>query len=320
MHFLCSAATFLGLKSLCKDSESLSLTEQKFISHIALHGLNFATKEEYKFRLGIFQVNDAHIQRINSDSNNTFTVGHNKFSTYTDDEYKKLLGYKGTFKFDENAEYVDGKDTLTGATEVDWISKGAVNAVKDQGQCGSCWAFSATAAVEAAHFLKTGNLLSLAEQQLVDCDTSSMGCDGGLQKYAFRYLEKSAQELEGEYPYTAQDGNCVYEKSEGKVDVTKYHSVLPMNKWSLKSAIQKTVVSVTVEADNKVFQFYQSGVLNSSECGHQLDHAIAAVGYGVDADSKLEYYHVRNSWGASWGDNGYIKIATKSLGAGICGI
>lgn len=149
----------------------------KFVEHCAHHSLSYGTSEEYLFRQGVFMAHDEYLNTINSDQNNTFTVGHNQFSTLTTGEKKKFLGAKVP------AEWADAVPTILDetnlATSVDWRTKGAVNAVKNQGQCGSCWAFSATCAIEGAHFIKTGTLLSLAEQEIVDCDTQSSGCSGG---------------------------------------------------------------------------------------------------------------------------------------------
>lgn len=204
-------------------------------------------------------------------------------------------------------------------TSVDWRTKGAVNPVKDQGHCGSCWSFAATAAIESEHFLTSGELLSLSEQQLVDCDPKSDGCDGGFAAWAFEYVATASQELETEYPYTATTGaTCNYEPSKGKVNVTTHYLVEPKSIDALKAAIAVQPVAVSVEADKPVFRNYESGVLDSAECGIATNHAIVAVGYGTDSTGR-DYYIVRNSWSASWGDQGYIKIAAES-GIGVCGI
>jgi C1A family cysteine protease len=177
MNHFCTAAAFLGL-NVCENTTALSLVEQSFIQHLSEYGISYGTKEEYKFRLDIFTKKDAEYKKINADPENTFTVGHNQFSTWTHDEYKKILGYKGPQELPADSVYED-LDTSNLQDSVDWRTKGKVNAVKNQGQCGSCWAFSATSAIESAHAIKTGTLLSLAEQQIVDCDRTDSGCNGG---------------------------------------------------------------------------------------------------------------------------------------------
>lgn len=266
--------------------------------------------------MGLYAKKDAEINEINAREEN-FTVGHNFMSTWTDAEYKKLLGYAGQhLEGEANEVYLEPVN----ATSKDWRTEGAVNAVKNQAQCGSCWAFSATCAAEGAHFIKTGELLSLSEQELVSCSLIDMGCNGGLQSRAFLYLEHHEQELESDYPYTSgsgTSGSCKFDKTKGKVGIKTYTNVPAQSVEQLKAAIDKQPVAVTIEADKTVFQQYTSGIMDSKLCGTNLDHAVAAVGYGTE--SGQEYYIVRNSWGASWGDQGYIKIAAVE-GKGICGI
>jgi C1A family cysteine protease len=149
----------------------------QFMEHIANYGVSYGTQEEYLFRQEIFMTKDAENKVINADPENTFTVGHNQFSTWTDAEYKRLLGYRAPANATKPEPTV--LSTVDLPTSVDWRTKGAVNPVKNQGQCGSCWAFSATSAIEGHHAIQQGQLLSLAEQQLVDCDTTCYGCNGG---------------------------------------------------------------------------------------------------------------------------------------------
>jgi C1A family cysteine protease len=175
MHGFCKAALALGFKDICKEQVQAS---NDFLEHIAAYGVSFGTQEEYMFRKEIFDAKSVEIEEINSNPENTFTVGHNFMSTWTKDEYKKLLGYKAP----QNVTEVETKILETEGIPAakDWRSLGAVNAVKNQAQCGSCWAFSATSAMESAQFIqKGGALLSLAEQQLVSCDTQCYGCQGG---------------------------------------------------------------------------------------------------------------------------------------------
>jgi len=171
MQALCQFAAF---SAFCESSADVNFgVEQSFMRHIADFGKSYGTAEEYQFRLGEFAKKDAIINAHNA-KNGSFTLGHNKFSDMTDFEYKQMLGAR---KSEGVKEYTVLEETA--ADSVDWRELGAVNAVKDQKQCGSCWAFSATAAVEGAHFVATNELLSLSEQQLVDCDKTCYGCNGG---------------------------------------------------------------------------------------------------------------------------------------------
>merc|ERR1739846_127827 len=170
-----------------------------------------------------------------------------------------------------------------------WVEDGAVTPVKDQGQCGSCWAFSTTGSLEGAHFVATGELLSFSEQQLVDCagiKYGNMGCNGGLQDNAYKYYEAGFNAYEEtDYPYT--------------------------------SGLTKAPLAVAIEADKMVFQTYKSGVLTSSKCGTKLDHAVLAVGYGTE--DGQDYWLVKNSWNTTWGDQGYIKLGMDDSD-GTCGV
>jgi len=173
MNTFCFVSSYFGYK-YCENISAPAL-ESAFQEHIANFGLTYGTTEEYNFRLDLFIEKDQIISELNANPEHTFTVGHNQFSTWTDAEYKKLLGAK----VNTEAKDVEVLDTANLTDSVDWRTKGAVNAVKNQGQCGSCWAFSATSAIEGHHFIATGNLLSFAEQEIVDCDTTSYGCNGG---------------------------------------------------------------------------------------------------------------------------------------------
>jgi len=179
----CKAALALGFKDICKTELEVNTD---FLQHVAEYGISYGTQEEYAFRQNIFNANTEEYAKINAEPTNTFTVGHNFMSTWTAGEYKKLLGYRAPANV-TNDDYKQAQvpeptliDEVGLPDAKDWRSLGAVNAVKNQAQCGSCWAFSATSSMESAQFIqKGGNLQSLSEQELVSCDTSSHGCGGG---------------------------------------------------------------------------------------------------------------------------------------------
>jgi len=175
--------------------------------------------------------------------------------------------------------------------------------------------------MEGANFIATGNLVKLSEQQLVSCaKNGNKGCMGGLMDLGFTYAETTPLETEAEYPYSGWVGQlegCKYKSGDGVVGVTSFYDVTPNSPDQLKAALDKQPVSVAIQANTMVFQTYKSGVLTSEKCGTKLDHGVLAVGYGTE--DGQEYFLVKNSWGPTWGENGYVKIGVAD-GAGICGI
>jgi hypothetical protein len=284
---------------------------EKFWQWAAEHSKGYTTEQELWQRFQNFMITDAKIEALNS-LNLTSVHGHNQFSDLTHDEYRKMLG---AIVVDDDMEptYLPETNTMT----KDWRAEGAVTAVKDQGQCGSCWSFSSSGAMEGAHQILTGELLVLSEQQFVDCSSLNFGCNGGNQGWAFRYAQSNAIELEVDYPYKAVDQTCTSDASLGKVNATSHARVPGYSVAQMKAAIDRQPISVTVEADQMTFQSYKSGVLMTG-CGTSLDHAVLAVGYGVENGN--EFYLVKNSWNTTWGDQGYIKIGITGDDAGVCGI
>lgn len=299
-----------------------AFSQPTFEQWSAHHGKVY-TPTERDYRENVYNTNIVKIVSHNA-GNHSWTMGVNKFADLTGDEFKAMyVGGLGKPKKSSLRKVAVGPfNTTANPTSVDWTEKGAVTPVKNQEQCGSCWAFSTTGSVEGAWFLAKGSLVSLSEQQLVDCSTAegNQGCNGGLMDYGFQYIiDNKGITTESAYPYTASDGTCQAKGKPVAATLSGFKDVAPNNELALETAIVQQPVSVAVEADQSVFQFYSGGVMDSA-CGTQLDHGVLAVGYGTDTGK--EYYKVKNSWGADWGEKGYIRLGrgAKFNPSGQCGI
>jgi len=296
------AAFLLPVVAVADVPLTMSWADWKDHFGMAFNGEEDATREQ------VFNANVALIESENANGN-TYTLGVNQFAHLSEAEFKaQYTGGKGSVVSDDDAHLGELEIASEIATSVDWSTdRSVVNPVKDQGQCGSCWAFSAVGSVESSYAIAAGKLGSYAEQQLVDCSHNggSEGCNGGWNQYGITYIGQTGIASESSYPYKAVDGTCrasSVSKALAQGAVTGYNSVGGSNS-ALESALNTSPVSVTVAADNS-WQLYRSGVL-SAGCTSQVDHAVIAVGY---TSSTIK---IRNSWGASWGESGYVRVSTS---------
>jgi C1A family cysteine protease len=309
----------------------------RFKEWVNTHNFEIKDNNHMTHVLNNWVENDEYINEINNQKL-SYTLGHNAFSGYNSVEFSNLMG------FEENNKIILNKvknnstnEALVGVTvpsSVDWRTQGVVNPVRDQGQCGSCWTFSATQAIESGSAIKYGKLNDLSEQELVDCDNLSNGgrghgCNGGLMDDVFNWVnKKGGQCSESAYPYvsgvTKTAGTCAMSKCTvvANSQPSKYVDVQVNSDSALMTAIAQQPVAIAIEADQKSFQLYTSGVFTGA-CGTNLDHGVGLVGYSSD------YYILRNSWGTSWGNQGYMYLGKGNdpatgkpynNGAGQCGV
>jgi len=318
------AAAVLATVSSAKLLNSMDF---EFVNYISKYGKHYESIDEYSLRFSLYRKVDMEIQRIN-DTERSSVHGHNHLSDWTAEEKSRLLGMKNVAKDPEfdTAKSHFTSENLAIPTSWNWVNvtPAVVNPVQDQGQCGSCWAFSATASLESAKAIFGGVLNKLSEQNFVSCSflQGNLGCNGGMYGRAWNYAETHPIESEASYPYTSgtttKSGSCMYNSSLGIQAVASWSTVGTDN-TSIMNAIYQQPVSVAIEADTAYFQTYTSGILTCATCcGSTIDHAVTAVGYGMDP-TYGGYYIVRNSWSADWGDQGYVNIGMADT-PGICGI
>ncbi|XP_010248729.1 PREDICTED: vignain-like [Nelumbo nucifera] len=305
------------------SEESLWKLYERWRSH---HTVSRDLSEKHK-RFNVFKENVNYIHNFNK-KDAPYKLKLNKFADMTNHEFRSFYAssrvnhhkmLRGSRRGTGGFMY-EKEDNLP--PSVDWREKGAVTPVKNQGQCGSCWAFSTVVAVEGINKIRTNELVTLSEQELVDCDkTENQGCNGGLMDYAFEFIKNTGGLTSEEiYPYRAEDGSCEASKKNSPMVTIDGHENVPANdEDALMKAVANQPVSVAIEAGGLDFQFYSEGVFTGS-CGTELDHGVAIVGYGTTVDGT-KYWIVKNSWGPEWGEKGYIRMQRGvSAKEGICGI
>lgn len=278
--------------------------------------------EEELARFTIWKMNLDIIEKHNNLADQgvySYWLRENQFADLTNQEFSSIYnGYRGDLKklSTQIKEFTYNPDTEV-PESIDWREKGYVTEVKDQGQCGSCWAFSTTGSLEGQHFNATGELVSLSEQNLVDCSQAfgNYGCNGGLMDQGFEYIKNnSGIDTEKSYPYKGVDGECKFNASNIGATLSSYVDVESGSEDALKQAIGTYgPVSVAIDASHISFQLYSHGVYHSFFCSSKnLDHGVLAVGYGTEKDRwgrQRDYWIVKNSWSKHWGDKGYIKMS-----------
>ena len=325
---LYSAENNLRQELFTRNIRDREYYEEKFVNWLSHFNITERDGSHFTHMLSNFANNDDIIETHNAKKGETYTLGHNQFSHMSFDEFKAYVRLGLDDRSEETvAEYVleAPKDLTALPTSVDWSTKGAVTGVKDQGNCGSCWSFSATGALEGAYQLKYGTLVSFSEQNLVSCDTIDSACNGGLMDNAFSWTKTNGGLCtESGYPYTSgttgQKGTCTTTcaKNTG-VTPKSFTDVAKNSDSALMTAIAQQPVSIAIQANQPAFQSYKSGVLTGT-CGSNLDHGVLAVGYGTWSDGT-DYYKVKNSWGTGWGMSGYILIQRGNpQRCGECGI
>ncbi|KAI6703621.1 hypothetical protein NL676_012757 [Syzygium grande] len=309
-------------RSLHPESTLLSRHEQ----WMAQHGRTYKDAMEKERRFAIFKSNVEYVESSNSALGKDYKLKINEFADLTNEEFRAFRnGFRrpktkiGSTKDGTSFRYANVTDV---PSSIDWRNKGAVTPVKDQGRCGSCWAFSAVAAVEGLIKITTGNLISLSEQELVDCDVDGddHGCDNGWMDGAFEFIQKNnGLVTEAEYPYNGSKGACKAKASLGHtIKIGGYEDVPVNDEDALLKAVTNQPVSVAVDI-NQDLQFYSSGVF-TGKCNTEHDHAVTIVGYGKSANG-MKYWLAKNSWGTGWGEEGYVRIQREvHAKEGLCGI
>ncbi|KAM4093524.1 hypothetical protein ACB094_06G123900 [Castanea mollissima] len=319
-------ALILSLGALASQPTARTLQDESMRERhgqwMAHYGRVYEDNYEKENRFKIFEENVARIESSNSDANKSYKLSVNQFADLTNEEFKASRNrFKGHECSTETSSFKYENVTAL-PSSMDWRKKKAVTPIKDQGHW-CCWAFSAVAAMEEITQLTTGKLISLSEQELVDCDTKGVdqGCQGGLMDNAFQFIQHNhGLTTEANYPYMGADGTCnAKEEANDAAKKTGYEDVPANSEQALLKAVANQPVSVAIDAGGFEFQFYSTGVF-TGPCGTSLNHGVTAVGYGVSNDGT-KYWLVKNSWGTQWGEEGYIQmqrdVAAKE---GLCGI
>ncbi|OHT02180.1 Digestive cysteine proteinase 2 [Tritrichomonas foetus] len=303
---------FAFLLAVATSKVFIQLNEERSFIHWMRTNNQFYTGDEYHFRLGLYLCRTRWINDFNK-GQHTFTVGHNKFSTYTPSEYRSLLGAnppdisKPAF-----SRPSDKQNKINAPDSFDWREKGVINSIRNQGNCRSCWAFSTISSCESSYAIKSGQLLSFSEQNLVDCCSECYGCNGGWPDKAVDHIcfvQGGQLNSQKDYPYTGIEGTCKYDSSKAIGEITGYQGIWPGSEEALQEKLVSLgVVSVCIHSGTSEFMSYSGGIFDLPTCSQTfLDHAVNVVGYGTE--NSVDYWIVRNTWGVEWGEEGYVRMS-----------
>lgn len=286
---------------------------KKFQKFMKKYNKHYSSIQEYMARFNIFR------QSLKQKSNGLYKKGITQFSDLTENEFRrKYLNLN--INILNTLQYTEVQHTISGeAPEAfNWVDQKALGAVKNQGSCGSCWAFSTVGNLEGLYYIKYGENKRFSEQQLVDCDDKDEGCNGGLMENTFEWIkENGGVQLESDYPYKGRDQQCKQDKEKLVVKVDSFVKLDSVDEEVIKEYLYKTG-PLAIALNANPLQYYYGGIVDDDEksCDPQgLNHGVVLVGYG--SENGVDYWIVRNSWGASWGEKGYFRMLR---GKGTCGI